>query len=314
MSWTEVFPVFTDSMVEEYETSATQDERAELEEWYGVEQIFNAQDKPHIASFSLFWKNLCAVDPDLPAPTREIMQQARARGLAIRFDPWDHYVMPLLQHIPRLMDQFPEVVFRVHLARDMEFLIPDFVKAGCEVWWMKSPSIRFAPGGLWRFLPYGEKDKLVTVADTDRMVHVPDDIHRTLAMADAGLGAWRVPVPNDHSAHDTVGYSPFIGCHSGIQGGWPVRQLLDAFTWHCLRGTMPDLAEIPHCPPRPIKGTVWPDYGFDEWFLTAAIYPRVAAAGVLSFVPSSVRSQLLTLDIEYVTWANRDSQLVYFPG
>ena len=72
-----------------------------------------------------------------------------------------------------------------------------------------------------------------------------------------------------------------------------------------------------HCPG---KGKVavaqpdWPDYGFDEWFLTAALYPRIAAAGVLTLVPASARSLFLPVDIEFTTWANPASQLVYFHG
>ena len=39
-------------------------------------------------------------------------------------------------------------------------------------------------------------------------------------------------------------------------------------------------------------------HGFDEFSLIAAVYPRAARKGVLSFVPSNARFQLLPLDIE----------------
>ena len=39
---------------------------------------------------------------------------------------------------------------------------------------------------------------------------------------------------------------------------------------------------------------------------------NAARKGVLSFVPCNARSQLLPLDIEYVTWANPRSEVVYF--
>ena len=153
MSWTDIFPVFTDEMVDEFHRAATPDEKAELEEWYGVEQVFNLQDRRHIAGISLFWKNVKASDPDLPEPTRDRMKRARELGLALRYDPWEHYVEPLLREVPVLRVQFPNVVFRVHLAKDLEFLVPDLVEAGCEVQLMKSSSIRLAPGALWRYLP-----------------------------------------------------------------------------------------------------------------------------------------------------------------
>jgi hypothetical protein len=44
----DVFPVFTDEMVEEYEQLATQAEKSELETLHGVEKVLNAQDKPQI--------------------------------------------------------------------------------------------------------------------------------------------------------------------------------------------------------------------------------------------------------------------------
>jgi hypothetical protein len=57
---------------------------------------------------------------------------------------------------------------------------------------------------------------------------------------------------------------------------------------------------------------VWPDYGFDEWFLQVALYPRAAFEGLLTFVPASAKSQLLPLDIEYTMWANPASEIQYF--
>lgn len=81
MSWTDFYPVFTDEMVDEFHEFATSAEKAELEEWYGVEQVFNPQDKRHIASISLFWKNVKACDPDLPEPTRDRMKRARELGV-----------------------------------------------------------------------------------------------------------------------------------------------------------------------------------------------------------------------------------------
>jgi hypothetical protein len=313
MSWSESFPIFTEEMVDEYEVSATPEEKAELEGLYDVEQVFNQQDKPHIVSISLFWKNVRDTDPDLPEPTRDRMQNARELGIAKRFDPWPHYVQPLLDGTPKLAGTHPDVVVRVHLARDLEFLIPDLLEAGCEVWWMKHPSIRFTPGGLWRLLPFGDKGKLVTMADTDRMFDIPADIGRTQAMAKAGLGVWRVPVPMGKMDDGGVHYRPLIASQIGLMGGYPVRQLLLAFTWHTLRGTVPNLIELPGCGPGPATWASWPNLYFDEWFMAVALYPRFAEAGMITFTPATSNSTLLMLDIEYVTWANPNSQLVFFP-
>lgn len=314
MGWTEVFPVFPEEMVDDYEEQVSPAERAELEEWYGEERVINPRpDNIDIVSVSLFWKNVREGDPELPVPTREILQNAQAMGLAQRFNPWDHYVRPLLEKVPELCQKFPDVTFRVYLAKDLEFLADELAAAGNEVHLMKSSSINFAPAGLWRFLPFSEEGKRITVTDIDRLNELESDLLRTRTMAQAGVGAWRVPVPVDQTPDRKICYLPFMGCQFGVQGGaLDARQLLDAFTWHAIRGNIDPLVISPGCGPLPIQSHKWPSYGFDEFFMTVAAYPRLAQQGMLTFVPSTARSQLLTLDVEYVTWGNPNSELIYF--
>jgi hypothetical protein len=91
-----------------------------------------------------------------------------------------------------------------------------------------------------------------------------------------------------------------------------------AMLWHTLRGTMPDECRIRKSNGKlgslPIFGTDWPSYGFDEWFLIAALYPRLAPSGVLTFFPINQKeaNHWFSLDIEYVTWANPRSEILYF--
>lgn len=316
MGWTDVFPVFTEEMVDEFEDQATPEDRAALEEWYGTERILNTQpERKDIVSVSLFWKNVRAGDPELPVPTREILQNAQEMGLAKRFNPWDHYVKPLLEVVPTLQHKFPEVVFRVYLAKDMEFLADELAAAGNEVHVMKSSSIHFAPAGLWRFLPFSEDGRRVTVTDVDRLNELESDLVRSRTMEEAGVGAWRVPVPMDLTGDRHVCYLPFMGCQFGVRGGlMDARQLLDAFTWHSIRGNIESSIIFPGCGPLQIQAHKWPSYGFDEFFMTVAAYPRLAQHGMLTFVPTFTKSQLLSLDVEYVTWGNPNSELVYFPG
>lgn len=315
MGWTDVFPVFTEEMVDDFEAQASPDDRAQLEEWYGTERVLNAQPgKPDIVSVSLFWKNVRLGDPELPTPTRELLQNAQELGLAKRFNPWDHYVKPLLEQVPLVLEKFPDVVVRVYLAKDLEFLADELAVAGNEVHLMKSSSIHFAPGGLWRFLPFGEVGKRVTVTDVDRLNELESDLVRSRTMEQAGVGAWRVPVPTDLTGERKVCYLPFMGCQFGVMGGsLNVRQLLDAFTWHAQRGMIDPVAIFPSCGPLEIQSNKWPSYGFDEFFMTVAAYPRLAQTGMLTFVPTFAKSQLLTLDVEYVTWGNPNSELVHFP-
>ena len=314
MGWTEVFPVFTEEMVDDYEEQASPEDRAMLEDWYGTERVLNPQpEHTDIVSVSLFWKNVRAGDPDLPVPTRELLQNAQELGLAKRFNPWDHYVRPLLEQVPKLRIKFPDVAFRVYLAKDLEFLAEELAVAGNEVYLMKSSSIHFAPAGLWRFLPFSEAGKRVTVTDVDRFNEMEADLLRSRTMKQAGVGAWRVPVPVDLTGDRMVCYLPFMGCQFGVQGGaFDCRQLLDAFTWHAVNGKLDPMVIFPGCGPLPIQAHKWPSYGFDEFFMTVAAYPRLAQQGMLTFVPSSTKSQLLSLDVEYVTWGNPNSELVYF--
>lgn len=320
MSWTDVFPVLSDDQIADYQLNVTGLEATLLDEWFGVERTENERIGKHLVATSLFWKNLVKAEGELPPVTRERMMNAGQFGLVSRYAPWEHYVMPLLEGARSLRERRPEIVFRVYLAADLEFLVEDLVAVGCEVKVMKGSSIRHNPGALWRFLALEEKGRWVTITDSDRAKEVLSDIERTESVMAAGLGLWRVPyifgsVENDnHPGY----YRPINACQFGASGGQPVELLLRAFLWHTIRGTMPDKCWLSPTKGKrsqlEIHGTEWPSYGFDEWFLTAALYPRFAFEGVLTFLPINQRevNHWLALDIEYVTWASGKSEILYF--
>ncbi len=186
---------------------------------------------------------------------------------------------------------------------------------GWEVYVMKSSSVRYALGGFWRFLALEDQDRLVTVIDTDRMGQVDGEIARTELMPQRGLGLWRVPGyygADNGVGNETVRYRPLLGGHFGAKGGVPIREMLEAFFWHTAHGSLPTMADIPGRGQVPIHRVNWPDYGFDEWFQLAALYPRLAPEGTLTFLPNQALSALLPVDIEYVTWANPQSEIVHF--
>jgi hypothetical protein len=153
---------------------------------------------------------------------------------------------------------------------------------------------------------------VVTCCDIERLPMVGADLLRSEETQKAQLGFWRVPVWGDSSSEGTVPYRPIFGGQFGGGVRLPMRKLMMAMVWSARKGTISDRCNIPGCGPRPIKGATWPGYGFDEYFLLAAFYPRAARKGVLSFVPAQASSQLLLLDIEYVTWANSTSEVIYF--
>lgn len=233
-------------------------------------------------------------------------------GLVKRIDPWGSYIEPLFVHTPGAVERHPGVTFRLYLAADLDFLTLELRALGCEIYLMKSSSIRYCPGGFWRFLPLEDEGALVTVIDTDRMNEVSHEIARTEAMADAGLGLWRVPGYYNSDLRESVRYRPILGGHFGARGGIPVREVIEAVVWHWRHGSLPLTANIPGLGQRPIRFSNWPDYGFDEWFQLAAMYPHLAPGGTLTFIPSDARSLLLPADVEYAQWANPLSECVYF--
>lgn len=320
MSWTDVFPVLSEAQVSEFQQSATDVERELLDEWCGVARVVNAQEGKHLVAASLFWKHAHKDHGDLPEITREVMKNAEKLGLVTRFSPWEHYVEPLLEGAAALRILRPEIVFRVYLAADLEFLVEDLVAVGCEVFLMKGSSIRHNPGAMWRFLALQEEGRWITITDSDRAHQVVHDVERTEKIMAAGLGLWRVPyifdsVKNDNSPST---YRPIIACQFGALGGYPVELLMKAMLWHTVRGSMPNECRIRRPSGKigkvPIFGTDWPTYGFDEWFLIAALYPRLAGAGVLTFFPINQKesNHWFSLDIEYVTWANPRSEILFF--
>ena len=314
MSWTDSFPVMSEEMVVDFESLATPFEKEELAEWFGVQEIFNPQDKRHLACLSLFWKPASASESGFPAPTREILLPTGEREAEDGIEPWSQYFLPILETVPPLVSQVDDVTVRIYLAADLAFLVPDLVGAGCEVYLMRHPSLAHAPAVAWRVLAFSEKDRLVTLTDSTRLRDIALDIKRTRAMDQGGLACWREPVTFDFDPAGRVAYRPFKGCHLGLVGGWPMERLLHAFTWHFIRGNFPSFVELPGCSPKAISAEPWPDRGFEKWFLTVAMYPRWAAAGMLTFVPTGFHSSMLLMDIEYATWANPKSELVIFPS
>jgi hypothetical protein len=313
-------------MVEDYEQSATCEERERYEEWFGIQATypavrddvrlfpsgFDMSNRAQIVSATLFWKHVGARDPELPRPTLKYLKDARRLGLVKRFSPWESYVAPLKIHTAEARRKHPDVTFRLHLASDLDFLIPELTAMGWEVRLMKSPSIRYCPGGFWRFLALEDEGALVTVIDTDRMGEVSSEIGRTQTMAQAGLGLWRVPGYYNSDASKEVRYRPILGGHFGARGGIPVRKLIEAFLWHSEHGTLRKTAMVPGIGERPIQFAQWPGYGFDEWFQLAALYPWLVRNGTLTLIPHDARSLFLPADIEYATWSNPKSESIYF--
>ena len=314
MSWSNIFPVLTDELVDSFENEARLNEKLECKSFFETELVYNSRnDCAHLVATSLFWKRDLLIEGDLPEITRDSMIRAEQLELAGRYSPWEDYVLPILEGAKYVGKWRGDIAIRVYLANDLKFLIEDLMKVGCEVHLMKSNSIRHNPGAMWRFLALENSSCPVTITDSDRIRWVLADIGRTEAAQRVGVGGWRVPY-HYHSTGE--GYRPMSAAQFGSHHSYPMRQLMQAFVWHHLRGTMPTNCKLEGLREAKIAGTQWPDYGFDEWFLLAVMYPRMAQEGLLTFFPWDMESpgQFFSLDIEYCTWANPKSELIQYPN
>jgi hypothetical protein len=320
MSWSDIFPLMDDDLVESYLERPVNQE-SEVAYLFSVHSVYNRNPASHVVSTSLFWKPAFATDPDFPTVTREIMKDPTKAGLQSRFkNPWAHYFLPILSGSKSLRRKRPDIAFRVYLAQDFKFLIPELVEAGCKVFLMDSSSIRHNPGAMWRFLAM-EEECLVTITDSDRARNVIHDVERTEQIAKSQLNYWRtayfIGVDNDDVGSPGT-YRTMLACQFGSSAPLPMRLLCEAFVWNFNRGTIPKVCTLGNLS-IPIFGSDWPTYGFDEFFLNTAVFPRIANGGVVTFVPwngSAVGTQALNhwfaLDIEYCNWANPNSEIIFF--
>ncbi len=318
MSWTDYFPVLGDDLVAVYQTTARQVEKNGIRAHFAIREWLNRRPAAHVVSASLFWKPATPSESAFPPLSREVLKNPEKSGIRSRVnDPWHHYVEPLLDGARRLRDRRPDVVLRVYLAADLEFLVEDLTAAGCEIAVMDGSSELHNPGAMWRFLAM-EGPETVTVIDADRAPHVVHDVIRTEAAVAAGLASWRSPYTWGAAASQrnmAAWYRPVNACQFGSALDLPMALLVEAFLWAVATGRISTRAPAAFGEPEGFFGSSWPGYGFDEWFLSCAVYPRLAAGGVLTVIRPADHSlhHLFALDIEYCTWANRGSEILYLP-
>lgn len=232
------------------------------------------------------------------------------------YSPWTMYLMPLLEAANAIRRSREDLTFRVYLAEELAFLLPDLTKAGCEIFVMSEPSVAHNPGAMWRFLAMEEGERGVTIIDADRGQKVLADVARTDILMGCGLGVWRIPYEFgiNYAHHGVEGYRPINASQFGVARSYPTRDLMEDFIASSKKGELPSTVKVRDGRIYPIGGTRWPDYGFDEWFLQASLYRIMAEDGILTFTPSDIRpfSQFLALDIEFATRSNPASEVILF--
>jgi hypothetical protein len=308
VSWTDIYPLLTDEMLDVYQAEATAEEKDKMNEWFSVAEVFNRQQSEHLVVTSIF------KDPNqLGKPASEVIEEEAdpdGKGWTAWFD-----FQQLLTGAGALRALKPGVVLRVYLAADRADLVEQLVRAGCEVFLMKGSSPMINPASMWRFLALEEKGRWITFTHGQFGHDMIHDVERTEHVMATSLGFWRAPhVTGDKSIRlEARSYRPIHADHFGAKGGLAARPLMEALVWHCLRGTMPvTCSDEDGSRNYPLEGSEWPTDGFDEWFLLSVLYPRVAFEGVLTFLiwQRKTLSYWYALDIEYVTWANAASEVL----
>ncbi|MBK1884274.1 hypothetical protein JIN85_17780 [Luteolibacter pohnpeiensis] len=203
-----------------------------------------------------------------------------------------------------------DITFRIYVGEDQECEISDFVDLGCEVAIMQSSEDHVLEEQIWPFFAL-EEDRLVTITHASRGELVLTDIERTESVAQAGLGGWRIPT-NLSASENQIGYRPIDHRCFGSCRPIPIRHLLNSFIKDCKSGRFKPICQPPWGGELEIANSKWPETGFASWFLMAAVYPRMAAAGLISIIPHDAGKTMpfLPLDIEYCTWANSDAELI----
>jgi len=300
MSWTDYYPILTEEMISDFETGASQEEVTRLVELFAVETVWNRQRPDHIISIAI-------TADDLPQDSRNGHDHGRCPQEDQ--ESWFRHLQPLFRSAEQLAPVSNALGFRVYLDKTLAFLAPALADMGIEVYQMAYSRSSRSLAKLWRLLALEEEGVLVTISEVAELGTLAADTDRTTLVALSGLWAWRIPTGLDGDFRSRVLYKPFCGLRFGAKGGEEASRLLKAFIWHSWRGSIPPVS----CPigSGSLNGAAWHESDFDEWFIAVALYPRFAANGLLTLAPAGPVTPLFSLDIEYATWANSESQLVF---
>jgi hypothetical protein len=214
----------------------------------------------------------------------------------------------------RFASELPEARIRIYLDPRWADSADELLELGCEVIVMDQPSSGPNPASLWRFLAL-EEDVPTTFMSLADLEQADDLIQRTEALKATGLKMWRTPMDR------RMNYRPIHPDRFGCVRGMPVRDLLFAFGWYVQQAVLVPAdsgsteegeALLPLHAKHSERQADWYRPDLAEFFLMSAIYPRAAFDGMLSLIEvDDQHSRWQLLDIEYATWANPDSELVF---
>lgn len=294
---THFFPVFGEAEVSRYQAGRTPEEKDDLDSMFEVAEILFPRPGHHVLSTSLYcWPH----DPERPRinpVTKETLQQPHP-SVKGKDSWWNVYFVPLLLRLEQVRSPW---IVRIHLAPDLEFLVPYLKHPKVELRIMRHISTNTIPGMLWRYLPL-EDDVILMARGTDSLwpdPRVHEAVPRMLAGPNALLRRFR---PIDVNAAKFFVYRSIPGPIVTKPGlGLGFKEAAKAWIWHQQRACWPRHIELPgedgelfEMPKFAMSH--WARYGQDEQFLSHWLYYLAAKKGIHSIIDASHRSGIWERD------------------
>lgn len=175
---------------------------------------------------------------------------------------WTSYFQPLIDDSNELVKQ-KDWKMRIYLANDLQFVIPYFNSETTEIFVMSECSSGINPGAMWRFLCLDDNSLDVCyIRDADdRISRANIQWDHPKIRKDSYIVASRPHVSSESRKQGTLwGAGTFVGFPKNIQNhSKTVRQLMES----TIDAKLP--RELTNRPD-------YPNYGYDEVFLTNILY------------------------------------------
>lgn len=302
MPWTDFFPILTDEHVDHFRNTASTEEQKWLEKAFEGLGVPLRNSQKHLICLSL------SPDPTPPVCCFSVPEIESASGA------FERIFIRLRNTTLRFASELPEARLRIYLDPRWSDWADELLELGCEVIVMAQSSSGPNPASLWRFLAL-EEDVPTTFMSLADLEQADDLIQRTEALKATGFKMWRTPMDR------RMNYRPIHPDRFGCVRGMPVRDLLCAFVWYVQQAAQIPAdggsieegeALLPLHAKHSERQADWNRPDLAEFFLMSAIYPRAAFDGMLSLIEvDDQHSRWQLLDIEYATWANPDSEVVF---
>lgn len=307
-SITELFPKFGDVQLNEYRTKSSPTEREELDSMFEVVDKIDCKPTNFVLSTSIYCR------PHNPGPKR--IEPLTVENLKIPHPSvrggkawWNIYFRPLLADLDRIR---PPWIVRVHLAEDLDFLLPHLKHPRVETWIMKHSSELTMPGMLWRYMPLEEGVNMIA-RGADSLWPDPGYWHLLRDFNESPCRFFRRFLPRDQDGSGSIVYRAIPGPLVVKEGSRiPVVDYAKTWIWFQRSGLWPTVARLPWLrDPAPKFGMQhWAKYGQDEQFLSHWIYHLACGEGLYTVTDAGHSSRIASYDMGYVESVDRNASFL----